>query len=838
MEIQIPFFNLSIDLGYLFDLDYLYLKFKDLLSYINSVLGSERSLLFSIAFDYPVVFSLLIPIVLLLAVFSKKRKFLFTASRVTVISLLLASIASPFVITERVYVNDKPEIIIIEDQTESMAVMDRTRVSTVSEALQQKTIVTQRYIAGTKSAIGDAIVQNAKSDAGILLISDGNNNYGRSLDEAISIANTLGTSVYALKLNPSQNDFSVTIAGSKRVIAGSEAAFDVMVQKVGNDEIKGNLTVWIDDKLKLNKIVNKSEKITITHRFTSTGSHTMKVEVKPYSSDFFAENNVFYKAINVVEKPRVLLVSNAADSPLSQVLRDLYRVDVLSELKYPELYSAVVLDNIHAAKLRSAEVEALAKYISDGGGLVVAGGDQAFDRGSYENFPAFQALLPVYPWLSEKPAEEIGILFLMDISGSTSFPYGDGIVLDYIKGYVAEVLDQLPLNSSIGVIAFERYQYIVVPLDQYPNRTWIKDTISKLQPVINPSNTYILPALKNATETLETFQGKRIVIMLTDGYPSDGGARLAEEAVKMARKGISLYIIGVNVAPGDDILMAELATKGNGAFYNLEEAPPINLLFEEKKKEETQKTEFSLGVADPNHFIAQNLRGTRFNATITGFNHATPKFSARSIIVTEDGNPIVTVWQFGLGRVVAFTTDNGNKWASQVYHGNNSKLISAMVNYAIGDPEKGIDPKIDASDARLGDEVYIEVTSKNIPILSLDGEPLTFSRIGEDSYQASFRAAKTGFYNLSGYLIAVNYPVEYEKLGFNSDLAEIIAASGGKVYSDEASAREKLVEDVKAKGMKVVKEKKDVSMYFIAAALALFTADVCIRRIKEIKRIK
>ncbi|MEM2934075.1 MAG: VWA domain-containing protein [Methanocellales archaeon] len=831
---EIPFLNFNINI----DLDYFYFKFKDLLSYINSLFGSEKSLLFSIAFDYPIVFSLLIPIIVLLAFFIKKKRFIFIASRMIIISLLIASLASPFIITERVYVNDKPEIIIIEDQTESMAILDRTRIPAISEALQEKTTVTQRYIAGAKSAIGDAIVQNSKSDSAILLISDGNNNYGRSLDEAISIANTLGTSVYALRLNPSQADLSVSITGAKRVIAGSEAAFDIVVRKVGNNEIKGNLTVWIDDKLKLNKIVNKTEKIAITHRFTSIGSHTVKAEIKPYSSDFYAENNVFYKAIKAVDKPRVLLVSNAVDSPLSQVLRELYKVDVLSELRYPELYSAVVLDDMHVSKMRSAEVEALAKYISDGGGLVVAGGDHAYDRGDYDSSPALQALLPVYPWLSERPAEEIGILFLVDISGSTSFPYGEGIVLDYIKGYVAGVLDQLPLNSSIGVVAFERYQYVIVPMDIYPNRTWIKNTISKLQPVVNPSNTYILPALKNATETLETFQGKRIVIMLTDGYPSDSSSRLAEEAVKMAKKGISLYIIGINVAPGDDLLMAELATKGNGAFYNLEEAPPVNLLFEEKKKEETKKAEFSLGVCDPNHFIAQSLKGTRFNATITGFNHATPKFSARPVIVTEDGNPIVTVWQFGLGRVIAFTTDNGNKWASQVYYGNNSKLISAMVNYAIGDPERGIDPKIDASDARLGDEVYIEVTSKGTPTLFLDGEPLIISRIGEDSYQASFRAGKTGFYNLSGYLIAVNYPAEYEKLGFNRDLEEIITASGGMVYSDETSAREKLLEDVKTKGTKLMKEKKNVSIYFLTAALALFTAEVCIRRVKEIKRMR
>ncbi len=831
-----PYLNFELDLS----LDNVYWKFRDLLGYINSLLGGEKTLPFSIAFDYPIVFLLLIPLLILLIIFvrKQKRKLLFIFSRVLIFSLLLAAIASPFTIIEKSYVNDKPEIVIIEDQTESMNMLDKSRIASIPDALQQQTLVTQRYIVGTKSAIGDAIVQNSRSDAGILLISDGNNNQGRGLDEAIALANTLGTSVHALKLNPIQSDLAIAIEGTKRVIVGNEATFDIVVRTAGVSEIKGNLTIWIDGKVKLSRIVNRSEKIQVSHKFTEIGSHSIKAEIKPQSDDYYPENNVFYKAINVVETPRVLLRSSSFTSPLNKVLRELYRVETSDELKNLNEYSAVVLDNIQANRLSANEVETLTKYVSNGGGLVVVGGESAYDRGGYDIYPSFEALLPVYPWLSEKPTENIGLLFLIDISGSTSFPYGDGTELDYIKGYVIEVINQLPANSSIGVNAFERYQYVVVPLDQYRNRDEIKNTISRLQSVSSLSNTYILPALQNATRALETFQGKRIVIMVTDGYPSDGGSRLSEEAVKMARKGLSLYIVGINVASGDDALMMDLAYKGNGVFYNLEDAPPLNLLFEEKKKEETKKTEWSVGVTDPNHFIAQNLKGTRFNVTITGFNLATPKFSARSIVVTEDGNPIVTEWRFGLGRVVAFTTDNGNKWASQVYAGNNSKLISAMVNYAVGDPERNVDPKIEASDARRDENVRIDVTSKTTPELTIDGEPLILSRVGENSYQNVTKLSKEGFYNISGYLIAVNYPAEYEKLGFNSDFGEIIAAHGGTIYGDEGAAREKLLEAVKTKGTKMLKQREDMRMQFIVAAIALFTVDVCLRRMAEIKRMR
>jgi len=54
---------------------------------------------------------------------------------------------------------------------------------------------------------------------------------------------------------------------------------------------------------------------------------------------------------------------------------------------------------------------------------------------------------------------------------------------------------------------------------------------------------------------------------------------------------------------------------------------------------------------------------------------------------------------FGLGRVVSFTTDNGGvetQWASSVYSGENSRLISSMINWAIGDPRPKEDVEINA----------------------------------------------------------------------------------------------------------------------------------------------
>jgi len=67
-----------------------------------------------------------------------------------------------------------------------------------------------------------------------------------------------------------------------------------------------------------------------------------------------------------------------------------------------------------------------------------------------------------------------------------------------------------------------------------------------------------------------------------------------------------------------------------------------------------------------------------------GYNDVTPKLGASHIVATTRVKPILTTWGFGLGRAVSFTTDNGageTKWASQVYSGENSRLVAAMINW-------------------------------------------------------------------------------------------------------------------------------------------------------------
>ncbi len=176
------------------------------------------------------------------------------------------------------------------------------------------------------------------------------------------------------------------------------------------------------------------------------------------------------------------------------------------------------------------------------------------------------------------------------------------------------------------------------------------------------------------------------------------------------------------------------------------------------------------------------------------------------------------------------------KWSSTLYTGNNSQLISSVVNWAIGDPrsEEGI--VIEADDISLGDVCEITIRSDTIPNMVFGGDALDISRIAENTYKTSIDLDAEGVYYLSDYGIAVNYPVEYRDVGMNPDAEKIIQLRGGRVYNE--SETDMLLTDVKRRSVRTTYAPVSQKTSFILAALALFLIEVLARRAREIVRRK
>jgi len=160
---------------------------------------------------------------------------------------------------------------------------------------------------------------------------------------------------------------------------------------------------------------------------------------------------------------------------------------------------------------------------------------------------------------------------------------------------------------------------------------------------------------------------------------------------------------------------------------------------------------------------------------------------------------------------------------------------AAMINRAIGDPGPSEGVVIQAEDIWGGTQVRAVITSDTLPQVKLDGAYLDLSRTGPTTYEASINLEQDGFHDLSGYGIAVNYPLEYREIGFNENLRNIIASNGGRVYNDE-EVMSLLLTDIKEKAVRNVEEPKSEKEPFLLATLGLFLIEVIIRRLIDYRK--
>ncbi len=808
----------------------------------------------SLPLENPQMLWLILPVLAVgIYLIKKGAKTGLVESRLIIALLLIIALASPYTLVSKTTMDETPNLVIISDETASMQLFEEGAASRIYEALTAQTPTTIVTVSGDKTSIGDAIVQYSRGDNQIVLVTDGNNNYGKTLEDAFKFAKETGTTVYSIEPELKVNDLSVEIKGDKTVVIGNENQFDVVVSQAEDGETAYNIKVYVNDELVRSRSYTQTTRTKTTpipHTFTSLGAHTISVTLTPADADSDHINNKFYKSIYAVPKPKIHLITDNTESPLTKILFDLYDVSTTGGLSDIDDKKVVVLDNKHINTLSENDVKTLKKYVTDGNGLVVAGGERSYNYGDYLD-SSFEELLPVM----SKPTDWRGgrnVVLVLDVSPSTS---AHGTQGDILSNAIFTLQNENLRDAYAGVIAFGSTGVDVsggfVPLSSDSNVFKLEQDISKLTPG-DSSTTSLDQGLIIAQQWLESEVGELDVIIISDGGIETSYDAGLEIASQLHDDGVNLYYVHIrSSAPSqyDDrgnSYAQKLMDEVDGTYFPIDIGQRANLIFEELEKPPEDETitlyVFPLIEYNPKHFITRNIE---IAGNITGYNDVTPKAGADRIIITSTGKPVLTTWRYGLGRVASLTTDNGygggSIWSSQMYAGNNSKLTSATLNWAIGNPRVEEGAVLEGMDAWFGTPVTLTLTMYDegvLPTLTLDDtEPLELSVIGKNTYDTTIDPDRIGMHDISGYPVAVNYALEYRDVGLNEELPALVKSSGGKTYN-ERDARALLLEDAKANSERVVQEPVSWKMYFIIAALLLFLLEIVIRRVKEIQAAK
>ncbi|MBI4141668.1 VWA domain-containing protein, partial [Candidatus Woesearchaeota archaeon] len=534
------------------------------------------------------------------------------------IIFLMLAIASPFVLESKTVPGD-PRLTILVDNSSSMVLYNPGIAYDLYKKLEGVIPVNIRTIAsGEVSAIGNGVLNNIEGDDNVMVITDGVNNEGKLLGDIMLFASNINSSVSTLKMEPIENDVGVTIDGPAELIKDTEGDFVVRVSVVGKN-IPYTLQVTSDDTtLVMEEQSSSSKTFAFSRKFPEGEYHKLTAKLLDVGNDdYFKSNNVYYKSIKIVPRPKVLYVTEG-NSPLANELNKIYELDVKNSLPSDlSDYMAVIFNDIRGAKI-NPHMDMLSDYVSDGNGILFIGGENSFDRGGYKG-TLLETLLPIKIGAGEEQNKsDINIAIVIDISQGTE---------DYIaveKALALSVVDSLSEKNNVGAVAFgytpcQAFTIAEVkPLKEI--KTELKEKISRLK--FDGQSCFDI-GIQGGFQLLSKVGGSKNIIFISDGKTTYN--KLREDTLNVVRtvnaKGVKVFAVGVgtetdSLATDNNLFLGNVAALGEGVYYKADAANKIKVQFGDQ--DETKGEEFynTLVPIDTTHFITLGLDD--MHATVSG----------------------------------------------------------------------------------------------------------------------------------------------------------------------------------------------------------------------------
>lgn len=582
----------------------------------------------------------------------------------------------------------------------------------------------------------------------------------------------------------------------------------------------------------------------VTFDVAAEGAGLDRFEVRVTGgTDAVPQNDAASTAVSVGGPPKVLILegSNGNGATLLAALTDRavdaerHSVEQFPTLEELSTFGSVMLVDVEARQLTETHLDALDAHVrANGNGLVVVGGTSSFALGSYAD-TRLEDLLPVES-RAEDPTRRTTVAEVLLIDASESMgachcapidegqggggpfdgtPIDGGVNKTDISRTAAErAIAALADDDEIGVLAFSGTQDWIVPLQQVGAAG---DTSAELARLTPAGETRIAPALSEAADALRASTKElKHIILFSDGFSPElfgdefGGGfpgaatlnELEDQARALAEEGITVSVVatGEGAAP----LLEAIALAGNGRFYpgrDLEEIPEI--FVEEARiasRSFINEGEYVPVVTS----TAAPVRGLAAAPPISGFLASMPKDTSDVMLqVGEFSDPLLSSWRVGLGKVTAWTSDGGDRWAASWAGWDGwADFWSAVVRDTF--PLEGASGHELRAEIR-GESVFLELVSEEswpagisptAQVTAPDGTTTEFEleRNTDTTFIAVVPALESGTYSLvasvddegtsSRLATAIatrSYPLEYRSAdGLAPDLVELSQRTGGR----------------------------------------------------------
>jgi uncharacterized membrane protein len=678
----------------------------------------------------------------------------------------------------------------------------------------------------------------------IVLVSDGRGNLGDAVAEARLLrAEGVRVDTVALPVNIGAEAYVDRLEAPRTLTQGQQANARALI--VSNSATRATIRWYLDRSLISTSTIELpvgETTLTQTVKPADPGFHAVRMVIDPVR-DTYAENNLGEALIQVVGPPRVLVVENSKGEAVT-LEAALHSTGIGTASITPDqlprsaadlaAYQAVVLVNIPASSLGAQGMSLLQASVRDlGTGLVVIGGSDSYGPGGYAGTP-LETTLPVQiqlPQDMQKPP--VAVVLALE---STETPQGDQI----LRGAAEAVVDQLTPRDLVGVTNGVGAGF-VIPLAPLKDKAAIKRQIEGIQLGDPPSYTPDLDAADKALKS-NTAAIKHIILL------GDGDAQDYYQPVitTIHSHGITVSTVAIASVMSDAAVMQQMSVWGHGRFYQSSSLQDIPQIFLKETREALKPWIVEGKIAPQLASLADVIPGVPLDSfpTLTGYVATTPRAAADVVLKSPQGDPLLATWEYGLGRVMAWTSDAQGRWTTGLLQWPSAnRFFGDIVHASL--PQPG-DPALQVETRVQGDHTHLLVTAPatsgasitvNAVTPDLAGATLTLSPTGPGRFEADLPTDQVGSYLLhvsesAGGVVrhttttglVVPYSPEYRDLGTDTARLKAIAqAGGGVVLTDLSKAFQLPVPSVRAA--------LAISEILLVLAILLFPIDIALRRL-------
>lgn len=688
----------------------------------------------------------------------------------------------------------------------------------------------------------------------LVLITDGLENAGSIEKMAGSVtASDVDVKVIKLEQNMEEEVYVSDVDLPDYVHEGD--SFNVKVTIQSNVETQAIVSLYSGRNLKGQSNVNLTSG---TNQFVfqdigeKNGTQDYRVMVEPVN-DTVSMNNEYCAFTQVEADPRVLLVEGEAGegNQLAAILDACgVKYDKITPTGVPEemsdliQYKAVVMVNVNSYDLRQGFLDNLESYVRDyAGGLICTGGDNSFAMGAYQD-TSLETVLPVNMFLEgEREVPTMAVAMVIDHSGSMSVSAdtnSSATCLDLAKQAAIAGVETMRPQDEVGVLVFDDTYDWAVPMQSASDQTAIKNGIVTIE---DGGGTSIYPALDAAANQLNQSDAQiKHIILLTDGQ--DYYDQYSEVVDKINNGGITLSTVAVG-AESDQALLQSLAAQCDGRYYYTDVSTGLPKIFEQEiilsGKSYLVNEEFVPVITSDSEIIEGLMNDSV--PTLLGYIGSSAKSQATVILQSEEGDPILSTWQYGLGHTIAWNTDATNQWtANWAGWENYVQLWDNMINYVVsntnvdGESLEVVQEGNSAVISYVTDD-YDQNTSVKAICTDAEGntQEVVLDPVAPGEYQASMEMEKLGIYTISLQnfngeeikssmisAVAMQYSPEYRFDLVSNGLDSFVSQTEGQYITFMDSVFEEHMESVRARA--------NLAMPMLLIALVLFMFDILARR--------